>query len=133
MILLSIPILFDSFHHECLNSGDEPVISALRKAMSTWKKDRDGIPMVDYSSQSVIDIDYYGMVKSKTKRGKHTTTIDQNLFQRFLKETIGLDFDLMLEIKDREECVSSIRTSKKTRRIRLLMLRPRSKSVLSNF
>jgi len=98
-----IPILFDSFHHECLNSGDEPMISALKKAMSTWKKDRDGIPMVDYSSQSVIDIDYYGMVKSKTKRGKHTTTIDQNLFQRFLKETIGLDFDLMLEIKDKEK------------------------------
>jgi UV DNA damage endonuclease len=52
--------------------------SALKKATSTWKKDKDGIPMVDYSSQNVI------------------------LFNIFLKETKGLDFDIMLEIKDKE-------------------------------
>jgi len=36
-------------------------------------KKRDGIPMVDYSSQRVIDIDFYGMVKSKTKTKKRQT------------------------------------------------------------
>ncbi|MBV9177709.1 MAG: hypothetical protein JO297_11790 [Nitrososphaeraceae archaeon] len=35
-----IQILFDSFHHECLNLGDESMFSVLRKAMSTWKKER---------------------------------------------------------------------------------------------
>jgi UV DNA damage endonuclease len=97
-----IPILLDIFHHECFNSGEESLFSALKKAKSTWKKDKDGIPMVDYSSQNVMDILYHGMNR-RTKKGKHTTAIDQILFNRFLKETAGLDFDIMLEIKDKEK------------------------------
>jgi UV DNA damage endonuclease len=96
-----IPILLDIFHHECFNSG-EPLFSALKKAKSTWKKDKDGIPMVDYSSQNTMDILYHGMNR-RTKKGKHTIAIDQILFNRFLKETAGLDFDIMLEIKDKEK------------------------------
>jgi UV DNA damage endonuclease len=92
----------DTFHHECFNSGEESLVSALKKAKSTWKKDKDGIPMVDYSSQNVMDILYHGMNR-RTKKGKHTTAIDQILFNRFLKETAGLDFDIMLEIKDKEK------------------------------
>jgi UV DNA damage endonuclease len=95
-----IPIVFDSFHYECLNSGEESLFSALKKATSTWKKDKDGIPMVDYSSQNVINDD--GVIRD-AKKGKHTTTIDQILFDIFLKETKGLDFDIMLEIKDKEK------------------------------
>ncbi|MGA9171224.1 MAG: UV DNA damage repair endonuclease UvsE [Nitrososphaeraceae archaeon] len=98
----AIPILLDTFHHECFNSGEESLVSALKKAKSTWKKDKDGIPMVDYSSQNVMDILYHG-TNRRTKKGKHTTTIDQILFNRFLKETAGLDFDIMLEIKDKEK------------------------------
>jgi UV DNA damage endonuclease len=97
-----IPILLDIFHHECFNSGEESLFSALKKAKSTWKKDKDGIPMVDYSSQNVMDILYHGMNR-ETRKGKHTTAIDQILFNRFLKETAGLDFDIMLEIKDKEK------------------------------
>jgi UV DNA damage endonuclease len=97
-----IPILLDNFHHECFNSGEESLFSALKKAKSTWKKDKDGIPMVDYSSQNVMDILYHGMNR-RTKKGKHTTAVDQVLFNRFLKETAGLDFDIMLEIKDKEK------------------------------
>jgi UV DNA damage endonuclease len=58
--------------------------------------------MVDYSSQNVMDILYHGMNR-RTKKGKHTTAIDQILFNRFLKEAAGLDFDIMLEIKDKEK------------------------------
>jgi UV DNA damage endonuclease len=37
------------------------------------------------------------------KEGKHGLTIDRTLFKDFIKQTEGLDFDLMLEIKDKEK------------------------------
>ena len=85
-----IPILFDVFHHQCLNKG-ETLRQGLELAASTWKK-ADGIPMVDYSSQ-----------QRGQRPGSHAKSIDLQLFQKFLYETKGLDFDLMLEIKDKEE------------------------------
>lgn len=86
----SIPVLFDSFHHECKNEG-ESLRNAVLLASKTWKK-RDGILMVDYSSQA----------KGKRK-GSHCESIDLRHFRRFIKETKGLDFDIMLEIKDKEK------------------------------
>jgi UV DNA damage endonuclease len=60
-----IPIVFDCFHHECHSNG-EPLKTALRKAMSTWNKSRDGSPIVDYSSQ------YTGNEKdNKVRKGRH--------------------------------------------------------------
>jgi UV DNA damage endonuclease len=59
--------------------------------LGTWSE-QDGIPMVDYSSQQ------------KGKRtGTHARSIDMRNFRRFLKETECLDFDIMLEIKDKEK------------------------------
>lgn len=87
---INIPILFDAFHHTCLNNGEsqrEGVVLASR----TWER-KDGILMVDYSNQ-----------KKGAKRGAHTECIDKALFQYFIKETQGLDFDIMLEIKDKEK------------------------------
>ncbi|MDQ3868988.1 MAG: hypothetical protein M3250_05460, partial [Thermoproteota archaeon] len=44
-----IPIVFDSFHHECYSNDDEeqqllPQQIALQRAMSTWKSSEDGLP-----------------------------------------------------------------------------------------
>lgn len=83
------PILFDSFHHEILGEGIA-LSQALRLAEKTWKK-KDGILMMDYSSQ-----DKEGRI------GKHTPHIQAEHFKRFLKESAGVDFDVMLEIKDKE-------------------------------
>ena len=91
-----VPIVFDVFHHELLNN-DEPLRIALQKAMSTWKMSNDGLPIVDYSSQNKVN------GGDKGRRGRHTETIDLKLFNRFLKETQDLDFDIMLEIKDKEK------------------------------
>jgi UV DNA damage endonuclease len=93
-----IPIIFDSFHHELFCNG-EPLRIALREALLTWKKKADGSAMVDYSSSnnSVKKED------SKGRKGKHAETIDAILFKKFLEETEGLDFDIMLEIKDKEK------------------------------
>ena len=86
---IGIPIIFDVFHHQCLNNG-ETLRQGLELAASTWKES-DGIPMVDYSSQ-----------QRGQRSGSHAKTLSTAMFKRFLHETRGLDFDLMLEIKDKE-------------------------------
>ncbi|WP_260625704.1 UV DNA damage repair endonuclease UvsE [Hymenobacter sediminicola] len=84
------PILFDNFHHECLNHG-EPMAEALRLAAATWHPTRDGVMMMDYSSQSPGE-----------RKGKHVSSIQEDLFRGFLHELGSLDADIMLEIKDKE-------------------------------
>lgn len=85
----SVPVLFDSFHHECLNNS-EPMACALSSAFKTWKK-KDGAPMVDYSSQ-----------KRGARRGSHTEHIDVSKFKSFIQK-LDQDVDIMLEIKDKEQ------------------------------
>ncbi|HEX3034579.1 MAG TPA: UV DNA damage repair endonuclease UvsE [Thermodesulfobacteriota bacterium] len=84
-----VPILFDAFHHELNNSGEVPA-EAFHLFSRTWKKE-DGIPMVDYSSQEI-----------DTRRGTHTLAIDTKHFEKFINDTKNFDFDLMLEIKNKE-------------------------------
>jgi len=92
-----IPIVFDSFHHECFNNG-ETMKEAAILASKTWKKS-DGVLMVDYSSQQG------GKVK-----GAHAQSINMGHFKQFLQEIAGLDCDIMLEIKDKE--ASALRVHK---------------------
>ena len=93
--LTGVPILCDNFHHECLNHG-EPMRAALRLAAATWHPLRDGVPMMDYSSQA-----------EGARKGKHTDDLVDEQFRGFLAELHGLDMDLMLEIKNKE--VSALR------------------------
>ncbi|RDV13002.1 UV DNA damage repair endonuclease UvsE [Pontibacter diazotrophicus] len=86
-----MPIIFDNFHHECVNNG-EPMREAVQMAASTWQPERDGILMMDYSSQAPNE-----------RKGKHVQSIQEELFHDFLAETEDLDMDIMLEIKDKEE------------------------------
>ena len=88
--LTGVPILFDNFHHECLNHG-EPMAEALRLAAGTWHPTADGVPMMDYSSQALGE-----------RKGKHTDDLVDDLFRSFLTNLHGLDLDLMLEIKNKE-------------------------------
>jgi UV DNA damage endonuclease len=85
----NIPILFDYFHHSLLNNH-ESLIQLLELCKKTWMK-KDGIPMVDYSSQ-----------KPNMTPGAHAEHLDQSDFTRFLLQSQPYDFDLMLEIKDKE-------------------------------
>lgn len=84
-----IPLLFDSFHNESF--GGFGTREAMEMAMGTWKR-RDGPLMVDYSSQ-----------ERGSRQGTHAKSIDIRHFRGFLRQAEGLDFDLMLEIKDKEE------------------------------
>ena len=92
-----VPVIFDTLHHE-VNSSGEDLAQVLRLLIATWKK-RDGLPMVDYSYQ-----------ERGRRKGKHSESIDLRVFRRFLKETKPFEFDVMLEIKDKEK--SALRAAK---------------------
>jgi UV DNA damage endonuclease len=85
-----IPVVFDTLHHGC-NSGGETMLNAFSGAHATWKG-KDGLPIVDYSSQD-----------SKKKKGAHSQSIQTRGFKSFINRTKGFDFDIMFEIKDKEQ------------------------------
>lgn len=87
---IGIPIVFDSYHHFCYNQG-ESLEKAIELITKTWKKS-DGIPIVHYSSEH-------------PNKGKysHADEIDLKNFSEFLKITKKFNFDLMLEIKNKEK------------------------------
>jgi len=87
---IGIPVLFDVFHHR-LSNHNETIKQVLISVSETWEEE-DGIPMIDYSTQDV-----------KNRKGKHGNTLDVINFKKFLKETKSFDYDVMLEIKDKEK------------------------------
>jgi UV DNA damage endonuclease len=93
-----IPVLFDVFHHKINHTPDSSAdYFALTK--ETWSQQKDGVLMVDYSSQ-----------KPNGKVGQHAESIDEADFRCFLLDSRELDFDIMLEIKDKE--VSALKALK---------------------
>ena len=84
-----IPVIMDSFHHALLNNGEQ--FSDLLKAVRQTWKGSDGIPMADYSSQ-----------EPEKRTGAHAEHIVADDFRQFLEITRPADFDIMLEIKDKE-------------------------------
>lgn len=84
-------IIFDNLHFYCLNNG-ENFIDALLATRKTWNFDVDGIPMLDYSTQDL----------NSPSIGKHTNTIDIEDFKEFITPIKNSDYDIMLEIKDKE-------------------------------
>lgn len=87
---IGIPVLLDVFHHK-INNNAESVQTVLKKTIKTWNK-KDGLPMVDYSSQ-----------EQNEKKGKHADHIHISDFITFLNESQPINVDIMLEIKDKEK------------------------------
>jgi len=85
-----IPVIADTFHYSLYNTGEQ-FTALLDPVRKTWKA-HDGIPMVDYSSQ-----------EPGKRVGAHALHIEAEDFRQFLKETMPADFDIMLEIKDKEK------------------------------
>ncbi|MGB9861349.1 MAG: UV DNA damage repair endonuclease UvsE [Candidatus Bipolaricaulaceae bacterium] len=84
-----LPVVFDVLHHE-LNPDELDVSDAISAQKETWGPE-DGLPIVDYSSPL-----------PGGKFGSHAHHLDEEHFRRFLGKTAGYDFDLMLEVKDKE-------------------------------
>jgi UV DNA damage endonuclease len=102
--IIKIPLVFDVLHYNILNKG-ESIKQVLENQSKTWNKD-DGIPMLDYSTQ-----------KTGFRSGSHVENIDPIEFKRFLKESDSYDFDIMLEIKDKEKsAIKAVRILEQDRR-----------------
>ncbi|MDE4907691.1 UV DNA damage repair endonuclease UvsE [Methanogenium marinum] len=85
-----IPVIFDTLHHRVNSVSNEPVVEIYPDVAATWDP-RDGIPMVDYSTQD-----------PDGRPGKHAATIDIPDFLGFTEDIRSFDVDIMLEIKDKE-------------------------------
>lgn len=95
-----IPILFDTLHHECLNSNGDSLEVAFKKAASTWDPIRDGVPLIDYSDQ-----------EPGARVGNHRQSIALKHFKKVICDKLMkckndngefIEFDVMLEIKDKD-------------------------------
>jgi UV DNA damage endonuclease len=86
-----IPVLFDVFHHRLCNKT-QLSDDYFERLVQTWDSGKDGLPMVDYSSQ-----------KPGGLAMQHADRLDLEDFDMFLKSTERFDFDVMLEIKDKEK------------------------------
>lgn len=103
---MGIPVLFDVYHQGLNNTG-ETVREAFELFTKTWSEE-DGVPMVDYSSQ-----------EPGARSGKHAESIDLAHFTQFINATNDFDFDIMLEIKDKEtSALKAIETLKAMGKVR---------------
>ena len=101
-----IPIIFDIYHHQCYNSGESMELG-FKKFTSTWKQ-KDGIPIIHYSSEHPS--------KGKPSHSEHINLTD---FSNFIEKTNDFDFDIMLEIKDKEKsALKALNVLKNDKRLR---------------
>jgi UV DNA damage endonuclease len=108
---IKIPVLLDVFHHK-LNNKAQIGTEYFELAAKTWELKTDGVPMVDYSSP-----------KPNGLPQQHSETIDLRSFSEFLKQTEPFDFDIMLEIKDKEKsAIQAIEYAMKDSRVQSLLV-----------
>ena len=87
--MTGLPLVFDAFHHT-LHGDGRSLAEALGAQAETWGPE-DGLPIVDYSSPL-----------RNGRLGSHAHALDEEDFLRFLEESRPHNFDLMLEVKDKE-------------------------------
>jgi UV DNA damage endonuclease len=90
-----IPICFDIFHHQCLNNN-ETLNQCFNQIKKTWEKS-DGSPILHYSEQ-----------KTNGKKGSHSQTISPSKFNKTISQIKSKNFNIMLEVKDKEQSVLKI-------------------------
>jgi UV DNA damage endonuclease len=98
---LGVPVVFDVFHHEIQAGESEPMIAALKRCLDTWEG-RPIKPEIHFSTQA-----------AGKPRGAHAESIDLGGFLDFYRRTETLDFNIMLETKDKERSVLKIREALK--------------------
>ncbi|MBN2104540.1 UV DNA damage repair endonuclease UvsE [bacterium] len=97
-----VPVVPDIFHHAILNKR-ESLTDILGVVERTWKKGHHGPMIVDYSSQ-----------QPNARKGTHAKSLDSADFRQFIEDSCPYDFDLMLEIKDKEcSAIKAVRIVKK--------------------
>lgn len=89
---ISIPIVVD-YLHDSINKSKKDFFENIKSVSITWKE-KDGPPIIDYSSQKI-----------NSKTGMHSETIDEKDFESFILKLLenNSNYDIMLEIKDKEK------------------------------
>ncbi|SES95822.1 UV DNA damage repair endonuclease UvsE [Anaerobranca gottschalkii] len=100
-VSLGIPVVFDNLHHTINKpEGEKGDLYWIKKAGDTWE-DGDGKQKIHYSQQKIGG-----------KVGSHSDTIFVQDFFDYYKEIGGDNFDIMLEVKDKDlsaiKCINCI-------------------------
>lgn len=90
-----IPVVFDNLHHQ-VNGNRGSDLSWIEEARKTWKQ-KDGVQKIHYSQQD-----------GNKNPGAHSGTIDVAELLKYIEENSGIDFDIMLEVKDKN--LSAVKT-----------------------
>ena len=91
---VSVPVVFDAFHHEV--NGSLPKLGVrelVELAGETWRE-ADGRQEVHFSTQA-----------PGRRAGAHADTLDLRRFRRFAEQVDDLPLDCVLEVKDKEQSV----------------------------
>ncbi|MBV9764247.1 MAG: UV DNA damage repair endonuclease UvsE [Acidobacteriaceae bacterium] len=111
-----VPLVFDIQHHQCLNPERLSWRPTLERFLRTWPSGRR--PKVHYSSPRTQTRE---VVRVNRKTGKQETCLRPPIwtahadyihpfeFIRFLEETQGLEFDVMLEAKAKDLALQRLR------------------------
>lgn len=94
-----IPLVFDNLHHEVLNTNkleDKNIENIMKKFFSTWGE-KSGLPDIHYSNQ-----------KENARAGSHSDAVNTESFAEFFLKYYHLDFDIILETKNKEKSVLAI-------------------------
>lgn len=84
----NIPVVFDNLHHR-VNGNTGSDLTWIKEAGKTWKQN-DGVQKIHYSQQD-----------DNKSPGAHSGTIDVDKLLKYVEENSGIDFDIMLEVKDK--------------------------------
>lgn len=91
-----VPLVFDNLHHEVLNEGkpeDKDVETILKTFFATWNEKPDI---------------HYSTAKINSRAGSHAESINLKEFKEFFLNYCHLDFDIMLETKDKDKSVLAV-------------------------
>lgn len=90
-----IPVVFDNLHHQVNGNGGSD-LTWIREASKTWKQN-DGVQKIHYSQQD-----------NNKNPGAHSGTINVADFLKYIDDISGINFDIMLEVKDKN--LSAVKT-----------------------
>ncbi|MGL5648544.1 MAG: UV DNA damage repair endonuclease UvsE [Clostridium sp.] len=85
----NLPVVLDNLHFFC-KEQTEPSLNDFKLAFNTWDSSH-GIPKVHYSQQAL-----------NKKIGSHSNTISIPILNDYLNLTSSYNFDIMLEVKDKD-------------------------------
>lgn len=87
--IMKIPMVFDVFHHKVLPSKRGLVFQWMDEIKETWKR---------FGWKCEI---HFSMQAENKKPGTHSQTIDVIQFLEFVNNIQDREFDIMLEVKDK--------------------------------